>query len=82
MNLSNVFGLLRNQPQVPKALLRVLKNLEDQTGCIAQVFIASVNPADGTSSIQKYVFSLIVHIAYRQFCFKVLSRLNRTRVEL
>jgi hypothetical protein len=64
MNLSNIFGRCRNQPLVAKSLLRVLGNLEDQTGCIAHVFLASVNPANGKLGVQKYVFSLIVDIAY------------------
>jgi hypothetical protein len=43
----------RNQPSVPKSLLRVLKNLEDQSGCVAQLFIAYVDPQTGTTSCQK-----------------------------
>ncbi|KAF9779415.1 hypothetical protein BJ322DRAFT_1113226 [Thelephora terrestris] len=46
----------KNQPLVAKSLLRVLTNLEDQTGCIAQVFVASLSPQDGKLQVQKHVF--------------------------
>lgn len=54
-NPSNVLLSFRNQPLVAKSLLRVLTNLEDQAGCVAQVLIASVDPAGGSPLIQKYV---------------------------
>ncbi|KAF9777388.1 hypothetical protein BJ322DRAFT_1025784 [Thelephora terrestris] len=44
----------KNSPHAPGSLLRVLKNLEDQTGCVAQLLIASVNPNSGAMSIQKF----------------------------
>ena len=50
-----IFRLSRNQPLVVKSINRVLTNLEDQTGCVAHVFIASVDPKGGAPSIQKYV---------------------------
>ena len=43
----------RNQPSVPKSLFRVLKNLEDQAGCVAQLFVAHVDPKTGATSCQK-----------------------------
>ena len=46
-------------------MFRVLKNLEDQTGYIAQLLVASVNPTTGKSAVEKYVFSSIIHIIYR-----------------
>ena len=52
--LSNLSCPIRNQPLVSKALLRVLSNLEDQAGCVAQLFVASVDPAGGPPVIQKY----------------------------
>ena len=64
-DLSDLFRQFRNRPLVPKSLLRILKNLEDQTGCISQLIIASVDPKTGGSSIQKYVFSLIIHTTYQ-----------------
>ena len=72
MDSSNIFRLSRNQSCAPKSLLRVLKNLEDQTGCVAQLLIASVDPGDGIIGIQKYVPPLIScathqHLA-RRFC--------------
>jgi len=38
---------------VARSLLRVLSNLEDQAGCVAQVIVASVDPEGGPPSIQK-----------------------------
>jgi hypothetical protein len=57
-------GWYRNQPHVAKSLLRVLGNLEDQSGCIAQLFIASVDPKGGNLKVQKYVFFTIMHTSY------------------
>ena len=53
LNLSDVFRSSRNQPFVAKSLLRVLMNLEDQAGCVAQLLVASVNPENGKPVIQK-----------------------------
>lgn len=54
--VSLTFWQFRNQPLVVRSLNRVLANLEDQTGCVAQLIIASVDPKGGPPSIQKYVF--------------------------
>lgn len=40
---------------VKKSLTRALANLEDQAGCVAQVFVAFVNPAGGAPLVQKCV---------------------------
>ena len=55
ITLSNIFLTFRNQPLVAKALNRVLNNLEDQSGCVAFLIIASVKPTGGPPSIQKCV---------------------------
>ena len=52
-SLSNVSWPSRNQAFIAKSLTHILANLEDQTGCVAQLFVASVDPAGGSSSIQK-----------------------------
>ena len=45
---------------VEKSLLRTLANLEDQTGCVAQVLVASVDPAGGKLSVVKCVFLMAI----------------------
>lgn len=67
MNLSNVLWQPSNQPCVVKSLNRVLANLEDQTGCVAQLIIASVNPTGGPPSIQKYVYPVTICMTYLIF---------------
>lgn len=74
MNLSNVFRPSRNQPFVVKSLNRVLANLEDQAGCVAQLLIASVDPAGGNPSIQKYVFPVIFRVTYPHVRFPGFAR--------
>lgn len=53
-------------------MLRVLKNLEHQTGSIAHIIVASVDPVSGAMGIQKYVSSLLVFSPYqplaRSYC--------------
>ena len=61
---SNHFRLFRNQPLVAKSLNRVLANLEDQAGCVAQVLIASVNPGGGAPKVQTYVPLLTIYISH------------------
>ena len=40
-------------------MLRVLKNLEDQAGCVAHLLVAYVDPTTGTSSVQRYVRAVV-----------------------
>ena len=65
----------RNQPSIGKSLLRVLTNLEEQAGCVVQVLVASVDPAEGKLSIQKCVslvaifsFTAYSHVFTCRFC--------------
>ena len=43
----------RNQPSISKSLTRVFKNLEDQAGCVAHLFLGYIDPGTGLASIQK-----------------------------
>ena len=63
VSLSN-FRLFRNQPSVAGSLTRVLTNLEDQAGCVAQLFVAFVDPLGGPPTVQKYACSPCVCIIY------------------
>ena len=74
MNLSDIFRPSRNQPFVAKSLNRVLANLEDQAGCVAQLLIASVDPAGRPPSIQKYVSLVIVRVTYPHVRFSGFVR--------
>lgn len=76
MHLSNLFWPPRNQPFIVKALNRVLMNLEDQTGCVAQLFVASVDPAGGAPSIQKYAHPVTIRATLPHVYFQILSRVN------
>ena len=82
MNLSNIFLPYRNQPLAVKALTRILANLEDQTGCVAHLLIASVNPGGGAPQIQKYASPVTTYMDYSNARLKVLSRVNSARVEV
>ncbi|KAF9642316.1 hypothetical protein BDM02DRAFT_3193503 [Thelephora ganbajun] len=44
----------QNQPSVPKLLLRIFKNLEDQAGCIAHLLIGQINPQTRVLSFQRF----------------------------
>lgn len=65
---------------VAKSLLRVLMNLEEQTGCIAQVLVASVDPGGGAPSIQKYVSITTIFIIHSRTLLQgfVRGRLRMT----
>jgi len=56
--------LFRNQQSVANSVIRALENLEDQAGCVAHLFVASVDPESGVPTLQKYVRSPVIHITY------------------
>ncbi|KAF9784807.1 hypothetical protein BJ322DRAFT_1109516 [Thelephora terrestris] len=56
------------QPSVAKTLSRMLKNLEDQAGCIAHLFVGFADPRTGDVSFQNYSQGGGEELDFRAFC--------------
>ena len=52
--LSDALSPSRNQQQIEKSLNRILENLEEETGCVAHLLVASIRPGGSNPIIQKY----------------------------
>ncbi|KAF9790754.1 hypothetical protein BJ322DRAFT_1104403 [Thelephora terrestris] len=57
-----------NQPLIAKSLTCVLKNLEDQTSCVAHLLVGFADPRDGTVSFQNYCQGGGEDLKFRAFC--------------